>query len=115
MLDVMLKSNLMKNILYYMLEHPKALSTHHSYDSENLKDRTMGNQQETNKITNKKTKLKQNKLETSKSILSYLLNLPPFFNKQTKKQIKVNIIKEGVTIIVMPFRRYYYTIQKKNI
>jgi hypothetical protein len=34
-----------------MLEHPKALSTHHSYDSENLKDSTMGNQQETNKVT----------------------------------------------------------------
>jgi hypothetical protein len=50
MLDVMLKSNLMKNILYYMLETPKALSTPHSYDSENLKDITMDNQQETNKI-----------------------------------------------------------------
>jgi hypothetical protein len=34
-----------------MLEHPKALSTHHSYGSENLKDSTMGNQQETNKVT----------------------------------------------------------------
>jgi hypothetical protein len=43
----------MKNILYYMLETPKALSTHPSYDSENLKDITMDNQQETNKITNK--------------------------------------------------------------
>jgi hypothetical protein len=56
MLDVMLKSNLMKNILYYMLETPKALSTHHSYDSENLKDITMDNQQETKKITNKNKK-----------------------------------------------------------
>jgi hypothetical protein len=50
-LDVMLKSNLMENILYYMLETPKTLSTYHSYDSENLKDSTMGNQQETNKVT----------------------------------------------------------------
>lgn len=33
-----------------MLEHSKALSTHHSHGSENLKDSTMGNQQETNKI-----------------------------------------------------------------
>jgi len=38
----------MENILYYMLETPKTLST---YDSENLKDSTMGNQQETNKVT----------------------------------------------------------------
>lgn len=52
----MLKSNLMENILYYMLETPKTLSTYHTYDSENLKDSTMGNQQETKKITNKKTK-----------------------------------------------------------
>jgi hypothetical protein len=55
----------MKNILYYMLETSKALSTHHSYDSENLKDVTMDNQQETKKITNKTTtktkKQKQNK------------------------------------------------------
>jgi hypothetical protein len=34
-----------------MLEHSKALSTHHSHGSENLKDSTMGNQQETNKVT----------------------------------------------------------------
>jgi hypothetical protein len=34
-----------------MLEHPKALSTHHNHDSENLKDNTMDNQQETNKVT----------------------------------------------------------------
>jgi len=35
--------------LHYMLEHPKALSTHLicKIDSENLKDITMGNQQET--------------------------------------------------------------------
>jgi len=33
-----------------MLEHPKALNTHHSYGSENFKDNTMDNQQETNKI-----------------------------------------------------------------
>jgi hypothetical protein len=33
-----------------MLEHLKALSTHHSYGSKNLKDITMDNQQETNKI-----------------------------------------------------------------
>ena len=59
----------MKNILYYMLEHPKALSTHHSYDSENLKDSTMDNQQETKKITNKQNKNK---------------------NKQTTKQQKNN-------------------------
>jgi len=39
-----------------MLEHPKALSTHHYYGSENLKDDTMGNQQETNKIINKNKK-----------------------------------------------------------
>jgi hypothetical protein len=50
MLDVMLKSNLMKNILYYMLETPKALSTHHCNDSENLKDNKMDNQQETKNI-----------------------------------------------------------------
>jgi len=41
-----------------MLEHPKALSTHHSHGSENLKDITMGNQQETNKLTIKKQKQK---------------------------------------------------------
>jgi hypothetical protein len=34
-----------------MLEHSKALSTHHSHGSKNLKDSTMGNQQETNKVT----------------------------------------------------------------
>ena len=34
-----------------MLEHPKALSTHHSHGSENLKDITMGNQQETRYIS----------------------------------------------------------------
>jgi hypothetical protein len=33
-----------------MLETPKALSTHHSHGSENLKDVTMDNQQETKKI-----------------------------------------------------------------
>ena len=33
--------------LHYMLEHPKALSTILKLDSENLKDVTMGNQQET--------------------------------------------------------------------
>jgi len=33
-----------------MLEHPKALNTHHNYGSENFKDNTMGNQQETKKI-----------------------------------------------------------------
>lgn len=36
--------------LHYMLEHPKALNTHQNFDSENFKDSTMGNQQETNKI-----------------------------------------------------------------
>ena len=35
-----------------MLEHPKALSTDHIYESNNLKDNTMDNQQETNKIKN---------------------------------------------------------------
>jgi hypothetical protein len=34
-----------------MLEHPKALSTNHNLGSKNLKDSTMGNQQETNKVT----------------------------------------------------------------
>jgi hypothetical protein len=34
-----------------MLEHPKALSTYHNHGSENLKDSTMDNQQETNKVT----------------------------------------------------------------
>jgi hypothetical protein len=33
-----------------MLEHPKALNTHQNFDSENFKDSTMGNQQETKKI-----------------------------------------------------------------
>jgi hypothetical protein len=33
-----------------MLEHPKALSTHRSFDSENFKDSTMGNQQETKNL-----------------------------------------------------------------
>ena len=33
--------------LHYMLKHPKALSTHYNYDSENFKDNTMGNQQKT--------------------------------------------------------------------
>ena len=44
--DAMLKSNLMNNSLYCMLESPKALSTHLK-NSNNLKDNTMGNQQET--------------------------------------------------------------------
>ena len=39
-----------------MLEHPKVLSTHliinnYKIGSKNLKDVTMGNQQETNKVT----------------------------------------------------------------
>jgi hypothetical protein len=34
-----------------MLEHPKALNTNHSYVSENFKDSTMDNQQETKKRT----------------------------------------------------------------
>jgi hypothetical protein len=67
-----------------MLEHPKALSTHHSYDSENLKDNKMGNQQETKKVTyfifykkyfhkiNKKEKKKKQKYENYK-------NYPLFF------------------------------------
>jgi len=49
----------MKNKLHYMLETPKTLSTHHNYGSKNLKDATMGNQQETKKnykYTNKKNK-----------------------------------------------------------
>ena len=37
-----------------MLEHLKALSTHHYYGSENLKDNTMGNQQETKLLYVKK-------------------------------------------------------------
>jgi len=42
------KSNLMNNKLHYMLETPKALSTISFYIiSENLKDITMDNQQET--------------------------------------------------------------------
>jgi hypothetical protein len=44
-----------------MLGHPKALSTHHNYDSENLKDATMGDQQETKKITYFNNCLKINK------------------------------------------------------
>ena len=48
LIDAMHKSNLMKNKLHYMLENPKALSTNSFYIiSENLKDVTMGNQQET--------------------------------------------------------------------
>ena len=44
----MLKSNLMNNLLRYMLETPKALSTIFFYIiSENLKDDTMDNQQVT--------------------------------------------------------------------
>jgi len=72
----------MKNILYYMLEHPKALSTHHSYDSENLKDSTMDNQQETKKITNKQNKNK-NKQTTKQQKKQQN-------NKQTTKQQKNN-------------------------
>jgi len=46
--DAMHKSNLMNNKLHYMLETPKALSTNFfNIISENLKDETMGNQQET--------------------------------------------------------------------
>jgi hypothetical protein len=46
--DAMHKSNLMNNLLHYMLETPKALSTNSFYIvSENLKDETMDNQQET--------------------------------------------------------------------
>ena len=45
--DAMHKSNLMKNKLHHMLEHPKALSTNLTKDSKNLKDTTMDNQQET--------------------------------------------------------------------
>jgi hypothetical protein len=37
-----------------MLEHPKALSTHRRSQSENLKDITMGNQQETKLLYVKK-------------------------------------------------------------
>ena len=44
--DAMHKSNLMNKSLHYMLETPKALSTH-QLDSDNLKDVTMDNQQET--------------------------------------------------------------------
>jgi hypothetical protein len=58
-INVMLKSNLMKNKLHRMLETPKTLSTRLCYYvlyinivSKNLKDTTMGNQQET-KLFNK--------------------------------------------------------------
>jgi hypothetical protein len=66
-----------------MLEHPKALSTHHSYDSENLKDNKMGNQQETNKVTYfifyKKYFHKINKKEKKKKTKIWKLQkLPPF-------------------------------------
>ncbi len=48
LIDAMHKSNLMNNLLHYMLETPKALSTNSFYIiSENLKDETMDNQQET--------------------------------------------------------------------
>jgi len=61
LIDAMHKSNLMNHLLHYMLEHPKALSTilniyiafatskdeASRQDSENLKDVTMDNQQET--------------------------------------------------------------------
>ena len=48
LIDAMHKSNLMNNLLHYMLETPKALSTNSFYIfSENLKDVTMDNQQET--------------------------------------------------------------------
>ena len=48
LIDAMHKSNLMINLLHYMLETPKALSTNSFYIiSENLKDNTMDNQQET--------------------------------------------------------------------
>jgi hypothetical protein len=66
-----------------MLEHPKALSTHHSYDSENLKDNKMGNQQETKKVTYfifyKKYFHKINKKEKKKKTKIWKLQkLPPF-------------------------------------
>jgi hypothetical protein len=65
-----------------MLEHPKALNTHHSYDSENLKDNTMGNQQETNKVThfNKfliKTFSYKNKRKEKKNKNMKITKLPP--------------------------------------
>jgi hypothetical protein len=48
LIDAMHKSNLMNNLLHYMLETPKALNTNSFYIiSENLKDVTMDNQQET--------------------------------------------------------------------
>ena len=48
LIDAMHKSNLMNNSLHYMLETLKALSTSSFYIiSENLKDVTMDNQQET--------------------------------------------------------------------
>ena len=48
----MLKSNLMNNLLHYKLETPKALSTllNIKLESENFKDNTMDNQQETKVI-----------------------------------------------------------------
>jgi hypothetical protein len=69
-----------------MLEHSKALSTHHSHGSENLKDSTMGNQQETNKVTHfkfnkknifKKERIKErNKKQKNKNMK--ITKLPPF-------------------------------------
>jgi hypothetical protein len=53
-----------------MLEHPKALNTNHSYVSENFKDSTMDNQQETKKRT-LFIILKTNK--NKKQIYNYLL------------------------------------------
>jgi hypothetical protein len=83
-----------------MLEHPKALSTHHNHDSENLKDNTMDNQQETNKVThfkfNKnifiKTKTKKRKKKTKQIYDNY----PLFFKiKSVSEQRTIDSFKQN--------------------
>jgi hypothetical protein len=61
-----------------MLEHPKALSTHHSYGSKNLKDITMDNQQETN-----------NYYFFNKKIILISLNKKKYFNNITSNFNKI--------------------------